>query len=233
MKKCLWCFSLLLVLCFAFAPVYSSSAQADNVYSVSTKEQFIEIARSINAGESTYVSANIKLGADIDFGGDFVKINNFKGTFNGGGYSLKNIKQNITVGGNYGVFGETDGATIKNLAVQTEISLADEAKSSFNIGGLVGYARNTAVSNCKIETKIASDGAVYTNGNINIGFAFGRLDSCEVKNSYALGNAVLQHKGDSLTECNFGGLSGKVSSGRIYNCYVAPDIQTVEKYNDK
>jgi len=87
----------------------------------------------------------------------------FKGVFNGGGHTIRGFAPTVKVAANgtFGLFGVLDGATVKDLNIQTEltISAADQADA----GVLVGTAISSTIQNVKISGKITSAGT-ETNG---------------------------------------------------------------------
>jgi hypothetical protein len=71
--------------------------------------------------------------------------NRFTGTFNGAGYSIRNLFINRPATVYVGLFGFTDGATIQ------DITLADEDfTGQDDMGGLIGYTVDTIINNCSI-----------------------------------------------------------------------------------
>ncbi|WP_342598806.1 hypothetical protein MHB48_15220 [Psychrobacillus sp. FSL H8-0483] len=67
----------------------------------------------------------------------------FKGTFEGKGYKIKNLNINRTTA-NVGLFGFTEGATIKNVGLEN----VNISTTQNYCGGLVGYSINTNIDQC-------------------------------------------------------------------------------------
>lgn len=145
--------------------------------------------------------------------------NPFKGTFDGNGFTVKNV----TIGAipdDYnavGLFGELSGlgAAIKNLTVRNvEIVVRDRTgMASCAVGGLVGNASDAAVNNCfaldvKINVTATNADHVYGGGLIGIG---GR-----VSNSHATGSVTVDVQtigGPPDAGAHAGGLVGVSSLG--------------------
>ena len=84
-------------------------------------------------------------GASVTSGG----INNFTGTFDGGGYSIKNYTVHNTSSIYTGFFGTINGATIKNLTIGGNCSFTSRYH---NAGVFVGYAYgNFTIENCTLS----------------------------------------------------------------------------------
>lgn len=93
----------------------------------------------------------------------------FRGTFDGQGFSITDV--DIEKDEDFlGVFGYTDGATIKNLNVQG-IKIKNQSKnSSTATGGLAGYVNNTTIFNCH-ATYSEGVHAAYDNAGGLVGYA--------------------------------------------------------------
>lgn len=73
----------------------------------------------------------------------------FKGTFDGNGYTIKNLT--FTSAANIGLFPYTDGATIKNLTIDTVVADFSTGRATANIGALIGGAEATKVENVTVK----------------------------------------------------------------------------------
>lgn len=123
----------------------------------------------------------------------------FRGSFDGNGFTIKNLYINRASSEQQGLFGRTSsGATIKNVGI-TGCNITCRQYS----GGLVGWSDNLSVSNCYTSGKIT--------GHQGIGGLMGRLSTGSVFNCYSTAEVV----GDRTT----GGLVGHFSGGAIYNSY--------------
>lgn len=114
-------------------------------------------AEDVNSGSSQAKSATVILDNDINLYDVDYKVNignteenSFNGVFDGNGYTISNLEQNIA--GLYnGLFGFTDGATIKNLTIE------GANISALYAGGIVVTSAkgtefmNISVKNSKLE----------------------------------------------------------------------------------
>lgn len=163
------------------------------------------------------VLRNYVLGADIDAsatnswsrGTGFIPIGSwptstFKGIFDGLGHSISNLKINNS--SNVGLFGATNGATIRNVGL---IGGSVNGSSSA-VGGLVGYSLKTSIINS------------YTTGNVagysQVGGLVGFLEGGAISNSYATGTVTT--KGGDYA----GGLVGYKPKGTINNSYASGNV---------
>ncbi len=153
----------------------------------------------------------------------WVNIDNFEGIFDGNGYTVSGICINPDVidenACNYGLFGKTENAVIKNLNVTNSYIVG-----SFGVGGVVGYAINTEISGCSFEGTVKAfayeidfgDGEVYN------------VDGCEaggiVGRAYSKGGVCIisdcKNYGEIFAELeDAGGIVGYLDNrGEIYNC---------------
>ena len=102
----------------------------------------------------------------------------FTGTFDGNGYVIKNLPMAMTGATNAGMFGATDGATIKNVRIVNLYISTNLSEGVYAyVGGLIGVARNTTVSQISITRDDSVIGAYHgidTRAN-NVGGMFGRI----------------------------------------------------------
>ncbi len=162
----------------------------------------------------------------------------FKGTFDGGGYRIKNLKiQTFSSISGYGFFGFAQGATIKNLIIEN-INLESGSK---DIGGILAAASDVSIINCAVlgNGKVKATGSNYVGGlvgiasNIKIEKSFSTID---IEGTNRIGGIVGDAGGDSLiANCYststirpgsyyYGGLTGPLS-GKISNSYYAGTIE--------
>ena len=74
---------------------------------------------------------------------DWQGIGSFRGKYNGGGYSVKNIKIKAN-GTSAGFFSVAEGAVIENLAI---VNFGVDTSADY-VGAVVGYATDTVIRNC-------------------------------------------------------------------------------------
>ena len=124
--------------------------------SIATKDDWKKFGELVRSGEG---KLNARLTADIDLGGDFLKIGSestgYSGTFDGQGHTIT-IDWNGYGGGYFALFPFVTDATIKNLRVTGQMTSDSEPLGvfAFEAGG------NTTFSGCVSDVKI-------TNGDKN------------------------------------------------------------------
>jgi hypothetical protein len=177
------------------------------------------------------------------FPGGFMPIGSstkpFTGTFDGKGFKIYDMKID-TVGienGYLGLFGATNGATIKNIGL-VNLNLTSQGK--LNIGGLAGYSKNTKIIQSFVQ------GNIITTSD-NVGGLMGKIENSEIENSYSETNIIGKNNVGGLigysTEENtiirntyskaqleatqdiIGGLVGYGSKIRILNSYFSGSIK--------
>ena len=157
-------------------------------------DEFMKFVQAVNENEgiSRWLNANkeVELLSDIDLSeyqewtpiGAVESVTNgnyaggyngvaFKGVFNGGGHTIRGFKPTVTVAadGTFGLFGALDGATIKDLNINTDLVISATAQA--DAGVLAGTAISSTIQNVTVSGKITSAG----NGADNKRFALGGI----------------------------------------------------------
>ncbi|CAI6034664.1 S-layer homology domain-containing protein [Cohnella sp. JJ-181] len=132
--------------------------------------------------------------------------NEFKGSFDGNGFVIRNLTIDRPNENNVGLFGSAYQATIANVHVTNAIV---EGYSS--VGGIAGILTDSSLSKAFFQGKVT--------GNETVGGLVGYNDFSQISDSYAGGQIALgAHPGDS-----FGGLvgysSGNGARGTIVRSY--------------
>ena len=162
----------------------------------------------------------------------------FKGTVEGNGYRVYNLKISDTSQSYAGLFGYTYGAVIRNLTVDGQVNAADKAAL------LVGEANDTVITECKTLGQVRAAGVL---GGIageaydsmisdckNTGSILGGTDISGNLEAYAGGICGSAHStfiGDCVNDTNdsysslysegsVGGICGNIYDSQVYNCYV-------------
>ena len=162
----------------------------------------------------------------------------FKGTVEGNGYRVYNLKISDTSQSYAGLFGYTYGAVIRNLTVDGQVNAADKAAL------LVGEANDTVITECKTLGQVRAAGVL---GGIageaydsmisdckNTGSILGGTDISGSLEAYAGGICGSAHStfiGDCVNDTNdsysslysegsVGGICGNIYDSQVYNCYV-------------
>ncbi|MDH8679903.1 ZmpA/ZmpB/ZmpC family metallo-endopeptidase-related protein, partial [Fusibacter bizertensis] len=170
---------------------YSGTGTVDDPYLVRSLQDLINIKNDL--------SGDYLLLSDIDLNGiDWEPIGTvelpFRGTFNGNGKILRNLKISQQAMTYVGLFGYIGGGSVKNLTIEN----ADVSGDTY-VGAIVGYAteENKLIENCHVKNGQVS-------GMSNVGGVVGRLYKGYVENS--------SYTGIVNGESNVGGFAGYVSS---------------------
>ena len=129
--------------------------------SIHDLDEFIEFTNQVNTG-TNFEGSTVFLEADIDFGEGLTSDSNiignttsryFRGTFDGQGHRISNLKINSTLP-YVGLFGYAHyGMSIKDLTLDSTCSVTSSTNGNAYVGGLIGYCY--AVSRpCSIENSI-------------------------------------------------------------------------------
>ena len=186
-----------------------------NPYEIRNVNDLKLLAEKVNGGV-TYKDKYFKLTADIDLNnepwtpiGTVIVINNgkdarpFKGTFDGDGYKITNLKVTGN-SNNAGLFGYTQDATIKNCNVTGEVS------GSSDVGGIVGNADGkTQILSCSFRGDVTGEDS-YIGGIA--GSARGTIKNC-----YALADVTASF-------VDAGGIAGYAYHVTIENCYYSGNV---------
>lgn len=224
----------------------SQTANAENeVIEISSATQLQEVANNVNEGNNDYAGITISLGWDIELTQSWTPIGTvgkpFRGTFDGNGYTISNI----TIDGEFtyqGLFGYTNGATIKNLNIAGSYYSAFATLDEVYAGVLVGNAVNTQIQDCEIN---ASAESLTVTNKVTFGAVAGRTDGGSVTNvlnympidlqinllniyTVKVGGAIGVVDNTSLTKvANFGAITAgeKNNSSSVYVGGLVGEIQ--------
>ena len=180
---------------------------------ISTAAQLVSFANLVNAGSNRSDVVTLANNIDMSSYSSFTPIGksssySFKGTFNGNGFAITGL---TVTGGSYnrGLFGYTEGATIKNLIIQGG---SVTAVSGWCAGAFVGDANNTKLEYCyNLGTTVNT----ATSGTTGIGGLVGYASEVTIESCFNNG-FVDGSKGSTTTDC--GGIVGKLISGTIKYC---------------
>lgn len=228
------------------------AATESTAVEISTYEQFAAFAEAVNAGTAESY-ASVKLTADITIpaGTTWTPIgsaaNPYTGVFDGDGHTVSGLTASITAAeyspeAPFGLFGKTQGATIKNLKM-SDTSLT--GASYAGIGILCGLAEKTEISRCTIDSScsIVSDGALI--GGLVCMLTGSTVKDCVVAADIQLngqapsGGYVYQANGSQIINSVFkgtikgtgaivytGGFVG-INNGLIANCIYSGSMTAV------
>ena len=188
--------------------------------------------------QDDYAGKIIRLTEDVDAKDLGLPIGNkevpFRGTFDGQGFTIYGIDLDSNKDF-LGVFGYTDGATIKNLNVKgVGINNTNETSNTAT-GGLAGYINNTLIDNCHVLEY--SDGVKATQDNAGglVGYVNGasriRNSSSnvfvEAGHNYAGGLIGIVRKGSVITHSfsTKGAIAGNFYAGGLVGACYETDIE--------
>lgn len=115
----------------------------ENPFIIKNKPQFMKVKDNM--------TASYKLNSDIDFENDLwnpigTDLTPFKGSFDGNGHVIKNFQSLHPKNTNVGLFGYISGSVIKNITIENL-----NISGNYYVGGLVGYAKNSEITNVSIK----------------------------------------------------------------------------------
>ena len=163
--------------------------------------------------------------------GDHSKNGTFEGTFDGQGHTISKLYQNgwdlgyeWGVYGSYGLFGNVNNATIKNLTLSGGESYIEGGDTSF----VAGSATGTCVfENITIEDSIS---ATYNNGNGGI-IGWSGAGNYTFKNITIAEDCVLAGLWGSF-DSSIGSIVGQAEPGATYNFENVDIACRIDAYND-
>ena len=204
-------------------------------YLISTPEQLAGLAILVNktTGKDdaySFAGKTIKLTQDIDLAktidGESVKwkpigtyLRNkvdkpFAGTFDGQGFTIKNVDGNVSTGQS-AIFGHLSGATISNIVIDATAQFSTTS-SIAEVGSIYAYAKGSTISHC---VNYASFEGIK-NSNYYIGGI-----GAKAYESTVISNCV--NYGDLNTSGYIGGITGLLSSSSTaVNCVNYGDLHT-------
>ena len=169
----------------------------NKVVTVDSGKLLAALAQSVNDSNDSkdYSDYTIKLTKNLDLNGiEWTPIgtkgtsNVFKGTFDGNGATISNLK--ISGGTYVALFGETSGATIKDLTVTGEVSGED-------VAGIAAKATDTKITNCVSKVNVTATAGKAAGISASFG---GTITKCENRGTVA--TAAAQPAGGLVAWCN-------------------------------
>ncbi len=201
--------------------VFISGAGAEtDTYIITTTDQLDALSAYVNGGNNCE-DKHFKLGGNIVYVYDDKTENNFtaigteghpfKGTFDGGGYTISGIR--IKASTKYqGLFGYVYGgnARIQNVTIEGSKIISSEGY----VGGIVGYNYKGTISNCTSSANVTATGSNcdYNGGIVGQNY-YGTLTgnlaiNAEISSSYYTGAIA------------GGNANGTLSNNYYYHCKV-------------
>lgn len=181
----------------------------NGIYEIWTRGQLESIKNQPNGGYGRTYRLMQKVSGDYYSTSYWTPISEFKGTFDGNGFSVTNYYIETTSGSNFG-FCRINSGTIKNFKLGVRFNVGAEF-SNVNVGAFAGINKGT-ITNCSITAvyvrpffRCFAKGDSYMGGFVGVNE--GTIDGCT--------------SGDWLDgSCNMGTIAGK-NSGTIKNCDIS------------
>ncbi len=153
------------------------------------------------------------------------KSNAFNGNFDGNGYTISNLNIEISGRNVYaGLFGYCDSAVIKNLNIKNAAVKASTDATVLNniihVGTVAGYAVNTIIENCAVESNLTATGI-----NVTAGLLAGHIDGT-LTGSIVDGTVTVNGDIDEVANLNVGGAVGSIV-GAISETYANVPIDVM------
>ncbi|MDR1193435.1 MAG: YDG domain-containing protein [Peptococcaceae bacterium] len=182
------------------------------------------------------LSGNYHLTADIDLSGeDWVPIGSdmdhvFSGIFDGQGHIVRNLRISGEGYDCNGLFGEVNGAAIKNVGLEgTDIDISSknyDFDSSLTTGGIAGFiSESSSISNCYNTGNISSSSS---HGRLAVGGIVGHQINSSISDCYNTGKIQSSSSGNPIVtnpSSKAGGIAGhSFDYSSISNCYNTGEI---------
>ena len=186
---------------------------------LTTAQELMDFAAAVNNGDYTGITdVTVALGGDIDMTGyDWTPIgidgnHYFSGTFEGNGYTIRNLTISKDTTGYFGLFGITN-ATIQNVNLTGSLTnTISDARGSY-VGAVAGYIIGGAVRNCNTsEFTIKSSSDDLTLG-LAVGGIVGVAESTQVENCVSGTDITL-----NFSYCYIGGVAGAAVGSQVVSC---------------
>ena len=224
----------------AYAAFDKGTGTADDPYVITTAAQLKEFRDLVNGGSNKLCA---QLGANIDLNNEpwtpiGLSSSGYCGTFEGGGYAIRNLMINgiskgtssgsttIYGGGLFGIVGKTGAVRRLNVAgtVTMDGSYSKNPDVGMICGGNLGIIEEcfATVNFTATEMKVSSG-----SGRTNFGGIAG-VNSGTIRNCYTVGTMNMNvTAGSSTSAVNAGGIVGYImaNGSTIENCYSAVTIK--------
>ena len=191
-----------------------------NPYLIQNEQDIIELREQINRGDNEYNGIYFALTNDITLTGEWTPIGTddfqFKGHLDGRNHGVRNV--NITSTSDFvGFFTQLSDAEITNFRI-----LSGQIKGDSIVGGLVGLAKNTTITNCA--------NAATVEGNAIVGGIAGRAYECHIAQTFNTGQCSSNHAPNSYSNYVMGGLVGFARTTELNSCYNTGTISAASNY---
>ncbi|MBR4309274.1 MAG: hypothetical protein IKT58_06740, partial [Oscillospiraceae bacterium] len=190
--------------------------KVNGVYEIRTADDLRLLSYTVRSGKS-FTGETVEMKADIDLegkawtpigGANETSSYQFRGTFDGRGHRIYNLRSTEWENGYAGLFGSINTATVKNLGLESGMIVG--SKRTAALFGTIG--NNSVVSNCYTKATVYAP--------TNIGAIVGYLNGKNVLIENCYNTGIISSKSTGTT---VGGLIGGTTSNssglRMRNCY--------------
>ena len=142
----------------------------------------------------------------------------FSGNYDGGGYTVSGI--NTPAGDTFaysyqGLFGYVYSSSSSYPVTIQNIGITNSFIQGYqNVGGVVGYAHSTTITNCYNAGSVSGSGD-YVGGVVGYTYGYSSGDTTPISNCYNTGNVT----STATSSSNVGGVAGAASNTNISKCY--------------
>lgn len=196
--------------CASAAFGWDGTGSKQNPYLIKNEKDIIELREQINSGDNEYNGIYFALTTDIALTGEWTPIGTddfqFKGHLDGRNHGVRNV--NITSTSDFvGFFTQLSDAEITNFRI-----LSGQIKGDSIVGGLVGLAKNTTITNCA--------NAATVEGKCILGGIAGRTENTVITTTFNTGQCSSNHAPNKCA-ANYvvGGLVGFATTTELNSCY--------------
>ncbi|KRC82567.1 MBG domain-containing protein [Sphingomonas sp. Root241] len=135
----------------------------------------------------------------------------FTGQLDGQGHVVSSLTI-VQPSGDAGLFGRTNGATIRNIGVTGSVSVG--AATGIDVGGLVGAANGGVIANAYFS------GSVSAPSGRSVGGLIGASFGADISSSFSTGSVT----GSTVSQLGSGGLVGFLISGHLDHSYSTASV---------
>ncbi len=219
----------------------------DDPYVIGTTRQF-KLIYNETKNDKCYM-----LVKDLDFGNDkldplYSDINQYNGTFDGGGHVIKNVKINVASKDTASIFGVIGGSGVVEYLEFDKISVYeyktnDDAKKI--VAGTIAAVNNGRIISCYVSNSSVEAGRKATETNTEVinkaismyvggivGENYGEVSYCKIESTTVKGSAIRYYSANedsnNRNSVYGGGLVG-LNGGLLKNSYAAASVQIIVK----
>jgi len=202
-----------------------------NIRSIYTKINNLDDLKAFRDevnGRVRHTGITVELKANIVIDEDWTPIGNdydkpFKGTFNGNGYTISNLKISETNENVFrGLFGYVEEATLKGLVLKDVLIESNTFSNETYTGALIAYSKDATIENCHVisgtvnESEASGDYSFSDTGGLIGYLAGGEVNLCS--NSAKVSSDAVSNNS------RIGGLIGFINKGKVDRCFNQGEI---------